>query len=192
MRPYPLNGEELLDDVGRELEALTDGVRMRFGGLTSEQLVWQPGPERWGVGQCLVHLVRLNELYRPRMAAALELGRTRGWKAGGPLRGSWFGRWFTAAVGPGGGKRVRTPPLFRPRKELVTQAPVASFIEEQRRLRGLVEEARGLDLDRIRVVSPASSFLRFRVGDAFRILVEHEKRHMLQAEAVVGAEGFPR
>lgn len=191
MRPYPLSCDDLLDDVGQELDALTHHVRERFADLTGEQLLWQPGPQRWGVGQCLVHLARLNGLYCERLAVALEKGRSQGRRSRGPLLGRWFGRWFTSAVGPDVRKRVQTPPVFRPRREIVAATPVRTFMEVQGRLRALVEEARGLDLDRIGVTSPASSFLRFKVSDAFRILVEHEKRHVNQADAVLTAEGFP-
>jgi hypothetical protein len=181
----------LLDDVGLELDGLADRVRERFSGMTREQLMWQPEPDGWGVGQCLVHLARLNELYRERLAAVLRKGRHQGRRSRGPLRGTWLGRWFTSAVGPQATRRVRTPPIFRPRREVVADMPVDTFLEEQERLRALVEEARGLDLDRIGVTSPASPLLRLRVSDAFRVLVEHEKRHMNQAEAVLSAEGFP-
>jgi hypothetical protein len=191
VRPYPLSCEELLDDVGGELDALTHRVRERFAGLTREQLIWQPDPDRWGVGQCLVHLARINELYRARLAVALQKGRGRGCTSRGPLRGTWFGRWFTSAVGPEASRRTKTPPHFRPRREVVAGVPVETFLEEQGRLRTLVEEARGLDLDRIGVTSPASPLLRLRASDALRVLVEHEKRHVSQAEAVLSAEGFP-
>lgn len=191
MRPYPLSCEELLDDVGRELDDVTRRVRGGFAGMTRAQLVWQPEPERWGVGQCLVHLARINELYRLRLATALRKGRDRGRMCRGPLRGTWLGRWFTSAVGPEASRRVRTPPIFRPRSEVVADAPLQTFLDEQVRLRALVEEARGLDLDRIRVTSPASPLLRLRASDAFRVLVEHEKRHLNQAEAVPSSQGFP-
>jgi hypothetical protein len=189
--PYPLACDALLDDVGQELDAITDRVRERFGGLNSEQLVWQADEDRWGVGHCLVHLARLNELYRIRLGPALKEARARGREGPRPLRGSWFGRWFTSAVGPEAKRRVQTPPIFRPRQEVVVDAPLESFLAEQIRLRSLVEEARGLDLDRIRVTSPVSPLLRFKVSDAFRILVEHERRHLDQADAVMVTEGFP-
>jgi hypothetical protein len=191
VRPYPLSCDDLLDDVGQELDAVTHHVRERYANLTAEQLLWQPGPQRWGVGQCLVHLARLNELYRERLALTLEKARNQDRTSHGPLRGTWFGRWFTSVVGPDVRKRVQTPSLFRPRTEIVTATPVHTFLEEQGLLRALVERARGLDLDGIGVTSPASRLLRFRVSDAFRILVEHEKRHVNQADAVLTAEGFP-
>lgn len=191
MRRYPLSCDDLLDDVGQELDALTRHVRERFGDLSGGQLLWQPEPQRWGVGQCLVHLARLNQLYRERLTAALQKARKQGRSSRGPLRGTWFGRWFTSVVGPDVTKRVQTPPILRPRKEVVAGTPVRTFLEEQDRLRALVEEARGLDLDRTRVTSPVSRLVRLSVGDAFRVLVEHEKRHLDQADAVLASEGFP-
>jgi len=187
---YPLECEDLVDDVLDDLDRLTEEVRAGFEGLSPDALAWKPAPDSWSVGECLVHLARINGLYRERLEQALAKARRRGTKATRPLRGRWFGRWFTRAVGPMG-RSVRTPPIFRPRREVVEAGAMRAFLDEQDALRELVISARGLDLDAVRVVSPASPLFRFRASDALRILVEHEKRHLAQADRVVASPGFP-
>ncbi|MEE8148016.1 MAG: hypothetical protein V3T24_10465, partial [Longimicrobiales bacterium] len=66
------------------------------------------------------------------------------------------------------------------------------FLVQQDELLRLLKAAEGADLTRIKVPSPASSLIRFRLGDAFRLIVEHEKRHLLQATRVMAAPGFGR
>jgi len=188
--PYPIAVEAFIDSVQTEVDAISQSVRDRFGGLTPAQLVWQPAPEKWGVGHCLVHLARINQLYRERLTSALRRARARGLVARRPLTGSWFGRWFARAVGPGG-RAVKTPSIFRPRRETVERSALEAFFEEQVRLQALLDAARGLDLDRVRMTFPAARLLRFHACDAFRVLVEHEKRHVAQAERVVAAPAFP-
>lgn len=187
--PYPIAVDPFVAAVQAEVDGISRRVRDRFGALSSAQVAWQPAPERWGIGQCLVHLARVNELYRVRLTPLLHDARARGLGARRPLRGSWLGRWFTRAVGPEG-RPVRTPPVLRPRREAVDNA-LETFFAEQVRLQTLLDESRGLDLDRVRVSSPVSRLLRFHACDAFRILVEHEKRHVAQAEHVAAAPGFP-
>lgn len=190
MEPYPISAEALVSAVQAEVDAISEDVRDRFGVLAAEQLAWQPSPDQWGVGQCLVHIARANELYRVKVAPALRRARTRGLEARRPLHGSWLGRWFTRIVGPEG-RPAKAPPLFRPRRETVEGAALETFFAEQVRLQGLLDDARGLDLDRVRVPSPLSRLLRFHVGDVFRMLVEHEKRHVLQAVRVRSEPAFP-
>jgi hypothetical protein len=190
VEPYPIAVDTLVNGIQAEVDAVSQHVRDRFGALTSAQLAWQPGPEQWGIGHCLVHVARINELYRERLAPALASARTRGLVARAPLKGSWMGRWFARAVGPAG-RAVKTPPLFRPRRETVEGAALETFFDEQVRLQSLLDDARGLDLDRVRVTSPATPLLRFHACDAFRILVEHEKRHVAQADRVLASPRFP-
>lgn len=191
MRPYPLTADELVDDVLAELDRVTDEVRRTFGPLTDEQLAWRPAPRKWGVGHCLVHLARINQLYREALAAALRGGRDAAGPPPPALRGRWFGRLFTRQMGPGG-FRVKTPALTRPRQEAASSGSLEAFFAEQIRLRAVVDGARGAHLDAIRVVSPLSSRVKLAVGDAFRLLAAHEARHLEQARRVLADPGFPR
>lgn len=192
MRPYPLRSEELVDDVLSELDRVTETVRARFSGLSLEQLAWQPSPGQWGVGHCLVHLARTNAAYRGALAGALRAGKESGAVAGGPLRGRWTGRIFTRLVGPGGGVSMRAPEVFLPSQETVANAALETFLAEQHRIRAVAEGGRGLDLDALFVVSPASSVVRLTTGDVLRALAAHELRHLSQAERVMATPGFPR
>ncbi|HSM61926.1 MAG TPA: DinB family protein [Longimicrobiales bacterium] len=191
MRPYPLDVDALLDDVAGELDGLTVEVRARFGHLDATRMAWRPGPGRWGVGHCLVHVARINELYRARLEPALEAAPGRGRLARRPLRGSWSGRRFTQFVGPAPKRPVRTLALFEPRDEVAEGSAMEAFLGEQSRLRAVLDAARGLDLDRVRISSPATRLLRFPAGDVLRFLTAHERRHVDQALRVLDAPGFP-
>ena len=190
MVSYPIPVGAFVDAIQAEVDGISQRVRDEFGTLSTEQLTWQPEPERWGIGQCLVHLARINELYRKSFTVAFQNARARGLQPRGPLKGSWFGRWFTRVVGPEG-RPVKTPSIFHPRREVVESGALETFFAEQVRVQSVLDEARGIDLDRVRITSPASRLLRFHACDAFQILVEHEKRHVAQAERVAAAPGFP-
>ena len=187
MRPYPLASAELVDDVLATWDRVTETVKARFGGLSADALGWQPGPRAWGVGHCLVHLARTNELYRGALTPAL---RPRAPSEDGPLRGRWFGRLFTRMVGPGGIK-VKSPEILRPRQRIVDASSLETFLAEQHRCRGLFDEGRGLDLDNLRVLSPVASWVKLTAGDAFRVMVAHEERHLAQAVRVASNPDFP-
>ncbi len=192
MRAYPLTSEELVDDLLAQVDDVTAVVRDRFGALSGDQLAWRPGRERWGVGHCLVHLARTSERYRSTLTEPLRRARSEGMTATAPLRGRWFGRWFTRAMAPGRGLGLRTHETLRPRYATVQAAGLETFFAEQHRFRSLVADARGLDLDAIRVVSPIAKWVRLCGGDALRALVAHEWRHLAQAERVLAEAGFPR
>jgi len=192
MRPYPLDCDALVDDLLADLDGLTDDVKRCFAPLTDAQLAWQPTPEGWGVGNCLVHLARSNELYRQALTPAFRTARAESRVASAPQRGGWFGRWFTGAVGPSVRIKVKAPVVVRPRQRAVEEGSVETFLAEQHRTQELVQESRGLDLDFVRIASPIASWMKFRASDALRIVVEHEKRHIKQAHSVLAHAAFPR
>jgi hypothetical protein len=59
-------------------------------------------------------------------------------------------------------------------------------------LRDLVRRASGYDVNRIRFRNPFIAAVRFSVGTGFEIVWRHQRRHLLQAERVTRAVGFPR
>jgi hypothetical protein len=48
-----------------------------------------------------------------------------------------------------------------------------------------------LDLERIVITSPALSIVTYSLMDAYRVIVVHEKRHVLQAKRVMEEPAFP-
>lgn len=159
--------------------------------LDDRELCWQPGPGRWGIAQCLDHLVRTARVYQPRIQAAIEACRAHGWQRRDDYRPTWFGRRFLAAAGPNGRRKIRAARVFRP-----ASAPRADawreYLELDAALVRLLEEADGLDLGRAKVHSPLSRYLTLRLGEALTMLVVHDERHLMQAERVRSERAFPR
>jgi hypothetical protein len=191
MTTLPLDPQRLLDEVASELQAVSFEVTSRFRDLSSEQLLWRPATNRWSVAHCLSHLGRVGEGYRKKLEPGVRHARSRGFLSKGPVRGSWFGRWFTNQMGPGKGFRAQAPHVFRPDIEDGPSDAVERFLAEQQRLMELVDGARGLDLDHVRIHSPVTRLVRFRATDAFRIIAEHEWRHVAQARGVTESPDFP-
>jgi hypothetical protein len=54
-----------------------------------------------------------------------------------------------------------------------------------------IKAADKFDWKKTRVSSPFMSLITYSLNDAFKIVVEHEKRHLRQAGRVMQMEGFP-
>ena len=55
----------------------------------------------------------------------------------------------------------------------------------QHRLIDLARAARGIDLGRLRIISPFDKRVRHNLYSAFRIVAAHQRRHLWQAEQAV-------
>jgi hypothetical protein len=194
MDTAPTSAESFIETASREVRKAQDVARGRFGELTPGQLAWSPEPEKkWSVGQCLEHLLKTNHLYLKAMVPAAATLSRNGDPSEIPIRGGAFGRWFTRIVGPG--SRLPAPGTFRVRQaqdpEALTDV-VDRFAAQQDRVLQFLDEAAGRPLDDVRIASPASGLIRFRLSDGIRAMIAHVWRHLAQAERVLDHPSFPR
>jgi hypothetical protein len=173
-----------------ELSANDLTAQALAGGLTEEQLNWQPALGSWSVGQCLEHLCRTNEAYLTSISAALKDQPDSPVEQTTP---GWFGRWFIRSfVEPSpNSKRVSAPSKIRPAAR-VDLAVLDRFLSGNKSCRELIVRTRGKNINRIRFWNPFVPGVRFTVGTGLEIITGHERRHLLQAERVRDSVNFPR
>jgi hypothetical protein len=70
-------GNTQLKALAERVEAARAQARRVAGGLSKAQLDWQPGPGRWGVGQCLEHLIVCSERLAPSVRGQLAALKAR-------------------------------------------------------------------------------------------------------------------
>jgi len=78
------------------------------------------------------------------------------------------------------------PPADSNPREIITE-----FMASQNELQLLLREADGIDLGRAKIASPINKRLKFTLGQVFRLLAAHERRHLWQARKVKKAANFP-
>lgn len=175
---------KLHDDARQNAER----VSALFSSLTDEQLTWKPEPKKWSIAECIEHLLITDGLYLPGLTEAIERGPRSGLLGNADYRPRLFQGWFIGASGEKGRMKVKTFPSFDPaRRGRGGEANAgARFLEQQEKLRALMRQADGLDLNNVRFTSPLSRLMRFTLGEAFTMLISHQKRHIAQAERVRG------
>ena len=181
-----------LDEYRRQLQSIEDDARTIAGGLDSAAFNWSPKPGAWSVAQAIDHLTKVDVAYGRAIEKAIAQGRERGITGGSGVRLGFFERWFIRSMEPPPKRRFSAPGKVKTEgKTLDPEQTLEAFLEINRRLDALLEEADGLDLSRVKVTSPLARFLKFRLGAAFALLAAHDRRHLWQARRVTEAEGFP-
>lgn len=175
-----------------EARAITEEARASFEGLSAEQLNWKPGADRWSVGQCLDHLVTTNATYFPGFEAVLKgEHRSTVWERL-PLLPAFWGTMLRRAVAPESPRKFKAPKIFQPASSSVDGEILRRFVDQQEQVIRYMETTAGRDLEEIKITSPISRLVTYSLLDAYRILVTHERRHLLQARRVTETEGFPQ
>ena len=173
-------------------EATKPRARLLTAHMAPAQLIWRPMPRTWSIGECLEHLVvTAAEFYQQMRPALARHPRSDGTPVSETWRPTLAGRLILRALDPVARRRVRTPQVFAP-SPVPRPALLESFLASQDELVGMMREADGLDLTRIRLHSPAGVCIRLHLGDAFEMLICHAERHLAQAERVAAEPSFPR
>jgi len=181
-----------LRSVYEELAANTKQTEDLVRDLSEEQLAWRPAPNVWSIADCLAHLNMVNSgYYMASITRAIADGRERGILGTEPFRHGMLGNLFVRMVEPPVRFRVPAPRAFVPPPDSAPMETVKTFIQTQEELQRLVRAADGVDLGRVKVTSPINKRLKFTLGQAFRLLAAHERRHLWQARGVRESANFP-
>lgn len=180
-----------MSQIISEYEKVGEDVQKTFGGLSAEQLNWKPRADSWSVGQCLDHLIKSNEEFDPQFQAVAK-GEKKPtlWEKYSPLT-SFFGNFLLKSLKNDARK------FKAPSKAIVPPSDIAAdiverFVKHQREVVEKIKSLENVDLQKTVVTSPFLKLMTYRLGTALEIGVEHEKRHIRQAERVMQAEGFPK
>lgn len=182
--------EEHLDQLHESVEEAAEKAQALTGGLTEEQLLWKPAPKKWSVAGCFEHLILTGEAWHSNIRTAIKGAEAVRSSKEREYRPTFFGRFFLGMTG----EKVRLPmpthPMFDPGESVAADAP-ERFLEQQQELLGLIEDARGLNLQAPRVAFPQWPRMSLRLGEALALVVNHQHRHLQQVEAVMQEDGFP-
>lgn len=175
----------------REATVNRETAAALYDGLTAAQLAWQPAPGRWGLAEVAAHLARATALYLPRLDDAIARAHADAAYSDAPPRGSLLGRLMVWSMEPPPRFRMRAPVAMRPPADLAPLEARAAYRGAQEALRVRLERAAGLDLTHVTVRLPTLPWLTLPLGNAFAVLLAHERRHLWQATAVRQARDFP-
>ena len=170
-------------DYLRQFEEAIEGAQHLVEGLSREQLEWKEGPDRWSIAECLSHLNVTADQYYPAIDRSMRRARERELLGKGPFRHGFLMNRFIAMLEPPPGRSFKAPRNFKPRARNLANE-IGIFFAHQEAIMKRVRQADGLDLARVKLVSPVSKWLRMSLGQCFALLAAHQRRHLWQSARV--------
>jgi len=167
-----------------EVPKLKTIVNNDFGKLNEDQLNQKPSPDKWSIGECIDHLIVSHDQYLNKIRT-VNVGRNPLGEDTKPFKHSFVGKLLINAVAPETTKKVKTFQVFYPRQKLIKTSIVDDYNRSLDELINMAEKFNGYDLRKIRFSSPASRLIRLNLGDAFIIHLNHDRRHINQANRVL-------
>ncbi len=184
MPTLPEDLQRLLD----VMNAADTAAEELSASLSDEDFFWRPdGGTRWSVALCLDHLAVANDLYGAAMQGGLEAAKERGWRRQGPAQPGFLGRKFAESLEPPVKRRTSAPGRIKPQATRSRAEILADYRAAHDRIRALLIEAAGVDVNRATFKNPFIGLVRMKVSSAFHIIAAHDRRHLWQAQQVVAA-----
>ena len=180
-----------LRDVHEQIEDVRGQLQQLMFGVNEAAFLWRPEPNHWSISECLMHLNTTAALYISAIDRAIGAGQPASGGEELPRRG-FLGRWMLNTLEPPVTRRFKAPGAFAPNEPKPLDQVVPEFIRYQDEVQQRLAVAKGFDLWRTKVKSPAVPLLRFSLGEPFAIITAHERRHLAQAEEVKNSPDFPR
>jgi hypothetical protein len=185
-----------------KVEDLQQGLRNNFetlavtasqlSGLPESKLATSPRDGAWSVLEVLDHLNFYSRAYIANINTAFQKAGTNSAKAlEGTFTPSWLGNYFTKMMEPqttGKVKKMQAPKESRPRPDLNAADVIKEFLDHQSTLSNLTGKLDRLPLRKIKVATTLP-LLRLNMGDTFRFVLAHQKRHFLQIERTLKEVG---
>ena len=177
----------VLEAYRRQIESVKAGGLALAEQMTPQQMLERPAVGAWSAVEILDHVRLTVEQYLFAMDAAMDGAAKVGVHDLEPRYG-WVWRLFLKLLEPPVKRRFRAPKAFEPGVRPDVAATVKGFVAAHDGLIERIHRAAEYDLERVKVVSPASSMIKPPLGCAILAMAAHGRRHLWQARRLPGAE----
>jgi hypothetical protein len=187
---------ELLSEVDSITRKNMEFIQKNLTKFSENQLKWKPNSISWNLLEIFAHLNEYARFYHAAFAYKIEITKFREPKSqfiSSPLGKS---AWKSMKLGNLNNikRKFNAHRSFNPtvQTELVNGSDIEIFQEKQSELLELIEKAKSVNIQRVKVPIAISKLIRLRLGDALLFVVYHNERHMQQALNIIEHRAFPK
>lgn len=178
--------EELLSRLETEMRALLVEVRAQFTHLDPGVLQSRYPAESWNILECFAHLNQYALDYLPKMELSIHKAKARRWAPGSEVQYKGRGRRAIRRADPNNGKTYKASKIYNFGRRPVGNEIIKSFIINSERLLRVIQAARDVDINRASVKKAHAWIGRYTLANLLEFLVAHNRRHILQAQRLLG------
>jgi hypothetical protein len=187
--------EELFSEVTTISKKNFDFVRNKLSNLKSNQLSWKPNSQTWSVNEILAHLNQYANYYHDVFLNKIE--NTKFSEAKSQFISSPLGKsaWKSMKLGTANNikRKFQSPKNYNPtiHPEIVSINELSVFEKKQFELLDIIEKAKNVNIQRVKIPISISKFIRLKLGDALLFVVYHNERHLQQIKNLIDHRAFP-
>lgn len=187
--------DELFLEVTSISRSNFEFIHNKLNKLKESQLNWKPNSNSWCINEILSHLNQYAKYYHSVFNNKIETTRFKEPKS--QFISSPLGKSAWKSMKLGGANNVKrkfqSPKLYNPtlHPELVNQDANLIFEKHQLELIEIIEKAKSVNIQRVKIPISISKFIRLKLGDALLFVVYHNERHIQQIKNLIEHRAFP-
>jgi uncharacterized damage-inducible protein DinB len=182
--------EELINDLKKDVQQITAAAEF-IKQNDKVKLAYPLAEGKWTIVQILEHLNAYGRYYLPVIDNAIALKKD---DADAWFQSGFLGDYFTKSMKPNNvyeiKNKMKTMKAFNFPNSLNVDIVMNEFLEQQTKLTQLLDQSKERNLSTIRIPITISKLVKLKLGDAFRFLIAHEQRHMVQARNTLKGLGI--
>ncbi|MGB0805448.1 MAG: DinB family protein [Salibacteraceae bacterium] len=168
----------LISDLIQKTEFCIKGGK-KLLKLKEDKLNDRTNPETWSSLQCLDHLNQYGDFYLNEIRMAMDSSSTPFNPYFSP---GFIGNMFAKSmVAKSGMTKMQSPSDMVPTLSPLTKEVVNTFLNQQKEYLALLQLAKSKNLNKIKIKVTISKWVKLKLGDALRVTVLHNERHVIQA-----------
>jgi len=187
------------DELFKEISLITksnyDFVQNKLNKLKDSQLNWKPNNQSWSINEVLFHLNQYAHYYQDVFISKIE--STKFTEPKSQFISSPLGKsaWKSMKLGVANNikRKFQSPKNYNPtlQPQLVRPNEISIFEKYQLDLFEIIEKARNVNIQRVKIPISISKFIRLKLGDALLFVIYHNERHLQQIKNLIEHRAFP-
>lgn len=143
-------------------------------------LIWRESSTSWNILECIEHLNRYGAFYLPEIESKIKNSNS---KSDVEFKSGWLGSYFAKSMAPK--EKLNKMSTFKDKNPLhapIERSVIDICINQQIKLLDLLQQARNVSLNSVKINTSISSILKMKLGDTFQFFINHILRHLVQIE----------
>ena len=180
-----MNSNKYLEEIATEFENQIDQVINLVDGVDRQTMNVAESEGKWSMLQCIEHMTLATQVYVQNVEEKLTDESNPA--SSGLFKGSWKGRLFAKMNAPKQDGSIRnklkTFKTMEPAETLNREETIDRFVSTHQKFIELVKASEKVNLDKTRVAT-ALPMIKLRLGDAYKFILAHTKRHVAQLSRI--------
>ncbi|CAA6798759.1 MAG: DinB family protein [uncultured Aureispira sp.] len=197
--PKTVPTKELLFELNRLNQRLSEIVARDFPNLSSEQLNWREHADKWSIAECFMHLNYVADYYFPATLKAIKTAKAKKSSPQENFTRGWLGHRYASQVRLNLDNQIKnkieSPSKYDPRSAsssvLDGKKIISDFLENQQTLHLMLQDALLINIQKTRVYAIFWGLVSVQLGDMIKIFVYHTERHTVQVQRILYHDQFP-